>query len=90
MLSHLENGRPRQFPRSSRSTNIAFKTGKRRRFVPRRGDRNATRARGRLCADAKNEDQRYVPDNAGNRLCAEVAREVFLHFGGKLDSSTTR
>ena len=28
----------------------------------------------------KNEDQRWVADNAGNRLCAEVAREVFAHF----------
>ncbi len=29
---------------------------------------------------AENEDQRWVPDNAGNRLCAEVGREVFEHF----------
>jgi hypothetical protein len=28
----------------------------------------------------KNEDQRWVPDNAGNRLCAEIAREVYEHF----------
>jgi beta-lactamase class A len=28
-----------------------------------------------------NEDHRWVPDNAGNRLCAEVARAVYDHFG---------
>jgi beta-lactamase class A len=27
-----------------------------------------------------NEDKRWVTDNAGNRLCAEVARVVFEHF----------
>lgn len=27
-----------------------------------------------------NGDRRWVPDNAGNRLCAEVAREAFDHF----------
>ena len=27
-----------------------------------------------------NVDRRWVADNAGNRLCAEVAREVFHHF----------
>lgn len=28
-----------------------------------------------------NEDHRWVPDNAGNRLCADVARAVYDHFG---------
>lgn len=28
----------------------------------------------------ENEDQRWVPDNAGDRLCAEVAREVAGYF----------
>lgn len=27
-----------------------------------------------------NDDHRWVPDNAGNRLCAEVGREVFEHY----------
>ena len=27
-----------------------------------------------------NEDRRYHPDNAGNRLCADVAKAVFDHF----------
>jgi beta-lactamase class A len=30
-----------------------------------------------------NEDHRWVTDNAGNRLCAEVAREVYNHFRAK-------
>jgi beta-lactamase class A len=34
-----------------------------------------------LCVlTAKNEDKSWTPDNAGNRLCATVAREVFTHF----------
>lgn len=36
-----------------------------------------------LCVlTAKNEDKSWTPDNAGNRLCAAVAREVFAHFNG--------
>lgn len=34
-----------------------------------------------LCVlTAENEDQRWVRDNAGNRLCAEIAREVYRYF----------
>lgn len=34
-----------------------------------------------LCVlTAKNEDKSWTADNAGNRLCATVAREVFSHF----------
>lgn len=34
-----------------------------------------------LCVlTAKNEDKSWIQDNAGNRLCATVAREVFTHF----------
>ncbi len=29
----------------------------------------------------ENEDKRWVADNAGNRLCADVARAIFDHFG---------
>jgi beta-lactamase class A len=28
----------------------------------------------------RNKDQRWVPDNAGNLLCAKVAKEVYDHF----------
>jgi beta-lactamase class A len=31
----------------------------------------------------ENEDKRWVTDNAGNRLCADVARAVFDHFQAK-------
>jgi beta-lactamase class A len=34
---------------------------------------------------AENEDQRWRPDNAGNVLCARVAREVYDHFAGKTE-----
>jgi beta-lactamase class A len=34
-----------------------------------------------LCVlSEENEDRRYHPDNAGNRLCAEIARAVYDHF----------
>jgi len=34
-----------------------------------------------LCVlTTKNEDKSWTPDNAGNRLCATVAREIFAHF----------
>lgn len=34
-----------------------------------------------LCVlTAKNEDKSWIADNAGNRICATVAREVFSHF----------
>jgi hypothetical protein len=29
----------------------------------------------------QNADKSWTPDNAGNRLCAEIARAVFEHFG---------
>jgi beta-lactamase class A len=31
----------------------------------------------------KNKDHRWVPDNAGNVLCARVAKEVYDHFAGQ-------
>jgi D-alanyl-D-alanine carboxypeptidase (penicillin-binding protein 5/6) len=40
-----------------------------------------------LCVlSQKNQDQRWEPDNAGNLLCAEIARAVYQHFNptGKL------
>lgn len=36
-----------------------------------------------------NEDQRWVADNAGNKLCADVAREVFQHFQAKKTTAKT-
>lgn len=35
-----------------------------------------------LCVlTADNEDHRWLPDNAGNRLCADIGREVYQHYG---------
>jgi len=31
----------------------------------------------------ENKDQSWTPDNAGNLLCAKVAKEVYDHFAGK-------
>jgi beta-lactamase class A len=37
-----------------------------------------------LCVmTAENEDESWIPDNAGNRLCAEIARAVHEHFRAK-------
>lgn len=39
---------------------------------------------------AENEDRRWVPDNAGNLLCARVARAVYDHFtmkAGKVEKA---
>ncbi|HEV3082876.1 MAG TPA: serine hydrolase, partial [Gemmataceae bacterium] len=30
-----------------------------------------------------NEDRRWVKDNAGNMICAKVAKEVYDHFNPK-------
>ena len=35
---------------------------------------------------AKNRDRTWGEDNAANRLCAEIGRAVFEHFGGQHDS----
>jgi beta-lactamase class A len=39
-----------------------------------------------------NEDKRWVPDNAGNRLCADITRAVYDHFdraGGEANTKKT-
>jgi beta-lactamase class A len=37
-----------------------------------------------LCVlTAENEDRSWRPDNAGNVLCAKVAKAVYDHFAGK-------
>jgi hypothetical protein len=43
-----------------------------------------------LCVPTcENEDTRWVPENAGNPLCAEVAHVVFQHFQGTGHSTAT-
>ena len=83
MLEHLTQCDDKEkFPRLlPAGTVIAYKTG------------SVTEARtdaGIICSPsgpiavcvltAKNEDKSWTAENAGNRLCATVAREVFSHF----------
>lgn len=63
-------------------TKVAFKTGSVDAARTAAGIIETRSGPVALCVmTAENEDQRWVSDNAGNRLCAEVAREVFDHFG---------
>jgi D-alanyl-D-alanine carboxypeptidase (penicillin-binding protein 5/6) len=40
-----------------------------------------------LCVlTAENKDQRWEPDNAGNRLCADIAWSVFRYFESRADA----
>ena len=88
MLGHLSKCDDiDKFPRFlPEGTKIAFKTGSVDEIRTAAGIIDTPGGPVALCVlTAKNEDKRYVADNAGNRLCAEVAREVFRHFGGDLD-----
>jgi beta-lactamase class A len=84
MLEHLRACDDRdKFPRLlPHGTKIAFKTGSVDQIRTAAGIIETAGGPVALCVlTCKNEDERWVPDNAGNRLCAEVAREVFDHFG---------
>ncbi|MBI3465689.1 MAG: serine hydrolase [Planctomycetes bacterium] len=86
MLAHLRtcddrNKFPRFLPQGAK---IAFKTG---------SVSNARTAAGIIYAPAgpvalcvltdDNQDTSWTPDNAGDRLCAEIAREVYEHFSSQ-------
>lgn len=83
MLEHLKKCDDKEkFPRFLPSgTVIAHKTGS---VNEARTDAGIIFSAGgpiALCVlTAKNEDKSWTADNAGNRLCATVAREVFSHF----------
>ena len=83
MLKHMKACDDKEkFPRLlPPGTAIAFKTGS---VDAARTAAGILYARGgpvALCVlTEENEDKRWVADNAGNRLCAEVARAVFDHF----------
>jgi beta-lactamase class A len=63
------------------STKIAVKTGDLDACKTAAGIIECGKGPVALCVlTNKNEDQRWIADNAGNRLCAEIAREVFEHF----------
>jgi beta-lactamase class A len=93
MLKHLRMCEDKdKFPRFlPPGTRVAFKTGSLDATRTAAGIIECPRGPVALCVltDA-NVDHRWHPDNAGNRLCAEVAREVFEHFGPGSTPSRSR
>ena len=68
-------------------TRIAFKTGSVDDVRTAAGLIETDSGPVALCVlTARNTDVRYHPDNEGNRLCAEVARQVFHHFAKQTGS----
>ena len=93
MTSHLlKCDDAEKFPRFlPEGTRIAFKTGSVDDIRTAAGIIETPKGPVALCVlTSNNEDKRYKADNAGNRLCAEVAREVFRHFGGEVAVEHTR
>jgi beta-lactamase class A len=83
MLKHLRACDDKdKFPRFlPAGTKLAFKTGSVDDVRTAAGVIECGTGPVALCVMTnKNEDKRYDPDNAGNRLCADVARAVFDHF----------
>jgi beta-lactamase class A len=62
-------------------TKVAFKTGSLDDTRTAAGIIEWPKGPVALCVlSCNNEDKRWVADNAGNRLCAEIARAVYDHF----------
>jgi beta-lactamase class A len=86
MLEHLracddKDKFPRLLPPGTR---IAFKTGSLAETRTAAGIIECPAGPVALCVlSCENDDKRWVPDNAGNRLCAEIARAVYDHFQGR-------
>ena len=83
MLDHLRACDDKdKFPRLlPPGTKLAFKTGTVDDVRTAAGILETRSGPVALCVlTEKNEDRRYAPENAGNVLCAEVARAVFGHF----------
>ncbi|MFI5457846.1 MAG: serine hydrolase [Isosphaerales bacterium] len=83
MLEHLRACEDKdKFPRFlPPQTKIAFKTGSLAETRTAAGIIEWPAGPVALCVlSCENEDKRWVPDNAGNRLCAEIARAVYDHF----------
>jgi beta-lactamase class A len=83
MMGHLRACDDRdKFPRFlPPGTKIAFKTGSVDDIRTAAGIIETPSGPVALCVmTSRNEDRRYEPDNAGNVLCAEVARAVLAHF----------
>ncbi len=83
MLGHMRACDDKdKFPRFlPPGTKVAFKTGSVEEARTAAGIIETATGPVALCVLTNhNEDRRYHPDNAGNRLCADVARAVFDHF----------
>jgi len=83
MLDHLRACEDKdKFPRFlPPQTKVAFKTGSLDETRTAAGIIEWPAGPVALCVlSCENEDRRWVPDNAGNRLCAEIARAVYDHF----------
>ena len=65
-------------------TKVAFKTGSLDEAKTSAGILDSGQGTVAICVlTNENEDRRWVTDNAGTRLCAEVARAAFEHFRGE-------
>ncbi|APW60214.1 serine hydrolase [Paludisphaera borealis] len=72
---------PRFLPEGAK---IAFKTGSVDASRTAAGLIECPAGSVALCVlTTDNEDQRWIADNAGNLICAKIAREVFDHFQNK-------
>ncbi|MHC5541661.1 serine hydrolase [Singulisphaera rosea] len=92
MLKHLRDCDDKdKFPRFlPPGTKIAFKTGSVDASRTAAGIIDCPAGPVVLCVMTdKNEDHRYTTENAGNRLCAEIARAVYDHFGSKTEGTTS-
>ncbi|WP_435017747.1 serine hydrolase [Tundrisphaera sp. TA3] len=86
MLDHMRACDDKdKFPRFlPPGTRVAFKTGSVDASKTAAGIIETPGGPVALCVMTdENEDKRWVADNAGNKLCAEVAREVYDHFKAK-------
>ncbi len=90
MLAHLRTcDDADKFPRFlPPGTKLAFKTGSVERARTAAGILETPTGPVVLCVlTAENADRRWVPENAGNRLCADVARAVYDEFQMSADAA---
>jgi beta-lactamase class A len=88
MLEHMRACEDKdKFPRFlPPGTKIAFKTGSLANTRTAAGIIECAGGPVAVCVLSKdNQDQRWVPDNAGNLLCAQIAREVYSYFQRPID-----
>jgi beta-lactamase class A len=93
MLAHLKTCDDKdKFPRFlPPGTPVAFKTGSIDEARTAAGIIETPGGPVAVCVlTCRNRDRRWVADNAGNRLCAEVARAVYDHFDARPGAVTDR